>query len=521
MSIDLTLQRIDLLLSCFEKYTRPTVHIAGTNGKGSVSALLTHIFLAAGLSVGRFNSPHLVNVSDSIAINDTPVTESRFESVMAEVRTMNEERTIHASSFEVLTVTALLLFERAGVDVVICEVGMGGRLDATNIIPDSSILISAITSIDLDHQTFLGSTVADIAREKAGIIRRGCPVVLGFQKHDGVEGAVRAIAQTARAQLILAPAASDREWDEAIDGPTSRPFSLDPFFPPPPRPVEVRISEAIYKLLLPLHGDHQLANLGTAIAVFHALAADTAQPTCIQENLARMNAKSLHEAVRSCSWPGRLSFHAYNPRAHGALSSSSPVGEFTILADGAHNSAASEMLASYVADLLCSLAPSEGKRKSVSLTYILALSHSPPKTPSSVLLPLLSTGPLMAKAHGLDIQANVAFLHFSPPDGMPWVKAVPPSELAEIALSANNLSGETDCKWNIWKPSDIPSEISDTQNAQHELERAIAWVVDQSANLGVDAGPRETLVVVAGSLYLVADLYRLLGSSEKTSLLHV
>ncbi|THH03214.1 hypothetical protein EW145_g6437 [Phellinidium pouzarii] len=515
MSVELTLQHIEELAARFEKYTRPTVHIAGTNGKGSVSALLTRIFLAPGISVGRFTSPHLITVSDSISINDSPIQDYHFETVITEVRTVNEEQNIHASSFEVLTLTALLIFERAKVDVVICEVGMGGRLDATNIILDSCIVASIITSIDLDHQAILGSTIEDIAREKAGIIRRSRPVVLAPQKQHGVEDVVRTVARSCRAHLILAPTATDRKWDEEIDGPPPTPFSLNPFSPPPPRPVEVYFLEMTYKLLLPLHGDHQLENLGTAIALFNSLYfADAQQDNYFSVILGGVGEKALREAVLGCLWPGRLSFHVHSPDL--STSSSLRVIKFnpiSILADGAHNPAASQTLMSYIVGLLSSLRSKE-KKRSISLTYILALSHSPPKTPASVLLPLISLAPLLLEYPEIDLKTNVAFVRFSPPAGMPWVKSVPLSAMAEIAQSVNDSMGEeTRNRLTIWTPPN--KSIEKAEDGESELKLALAWAANQNASSGADGKPHEALVVVAGSLYLVADLYRLLRTGQE------
>lgn len=488
MSIDLTLHRIQDLLSCFESYGRPTVHIAGTNGKGSVSAFLSHIFTEAGLKVGRFNSPHLLDVQDCITINNESISKSYFDSVTKEVTAVNTTKAINASSFEVLTVTALVIFERSGVDIVVCEVGLGGRLDATNIIPDNAILISVMTSIDLDHQAFLGSTVSAIAREKAGIIRRRKPVVLSTQKHEEVVGVVEDVAKAVEAELILGPLASDREWDVDVDGPHQDVFSLNPFCPPPGRPVEVVIEGAKYKFLLTLHGDHQLSNLGAAIAVFHKLREDGSAGAAVHGRLSRLDTAQLYACIRNTKWPGRLSFYTHT------LADSSP-RPFVILADGAHNEAASTMLASYKSGLLTSLStPLGGPIPKISLTYVLALSHSPPKTPESVLLPLL-TLPLPDSA-SLDVKTSVAFVRFSPPAGMPWVKSVSPSLMADIAKSDHG----GNWKWNV---QSFPEEP--VQGVHSELQAALHWAIEQS-----ELDCREALVVVAGSLYLVADLMRLL-----------
>src|SRR6266545_3197449 len=141
MSIDLTLERLKKQVSYLPSYTRPTLHIAGTNGKGSVSALLTSILLHSDppLSVGRFNSPHLVSIYDSITLNDVPVSHSLYNLIRAEVEDADKKHETKLSSFEIVTVVALQVFERSNVDIVVLEVGMGGRLDATNIVSDETI----------------------------------------------------------------------------------------------------------------------------------------------------------------------------------------------------------------------------------------------------------------------------------------------------------------------------------------------------------------------------------------------
>jgi dihydrofolate synthase len=171
MSIDLSLDRLRILVNHLPPYTRPTCHIAGTNGKGSVSALVSSI-LQSSLNVGRYNSPHLVSIYDCITINNIPVSSALYNAARAEVTEKDFEKGTKLSSFEILTLTALRVFEREQVDVAVVEVGMGGRLDATNIIPDDTILVSALTAVDVDHQFYLGDTVGKIALEKAGIARK-------------------------------------------------------------------------------------------------------------------------------------------------------------------------------------------------------------------------------------------------------------------------------------------------------------------------------------------------------------
>ena len=136
MSINLSLVRISQLLVHVRPYTRPTCHIAGTNGKGSVSALLSQILVASSYRVGRFNSPHLVSIYDCITIDGEPVSSVVYDDVMHRVVAADTELGLKSTNFELLACTALVVFEEAEVDIAVVEVGMGGRLDATNVIPD-------------------------------------------------------------------------------------------------------------------------------------------------------------------------------------------------------------------------------------------------------------------------------------------------------------------------------------------------------------------------------------------------
>ncbi|KII86917.1 hypothetical protein PLICRDRAFT_93555 [Plicaturopsis crispa FD-325 SS-3] len=474
MSIDLTLERIRTLTDHLPPYTRPTCHIAGTNGKGSVSALLTSIFLAASppLLVGRFNSPHLLSVRDCITINNVPVTQSAYISARDEVTSADTRHAIGASSFETLTLTALRIFEAAGVDVVVMEVGMGGRLDATNVIPDACVLVSALTAVDLDHQAFLGTSVDAIAAEKAAIARPGKPFVLGPQAHKQVEDVVRSIVGEAGGRLILAKPAVSRSWDETCDGRTAPAVCLqaEHFQGPPPQPVAIEIQGLTgqaddLKALLPLYGAHQLDNLGIAGSIVSALLTHPDVPPLFRE---RITLESVARGIKATRWPGRLSFHV--------MSLPSPSSQkLLVLADGAHNPASSATLAAYIASL----------RSRSPITYILALSRSPPKTPLQTLSPLL-----IAHAHPyLSQPPNIALVRFTQPEGMPWVRSEEPQDVAEVVKALVPAA-------DVWCSSG-----EDTG-----LKEALDWAAGKIRD--VDG---EGLVVVAGSLYLVADFYRLLG----------
>lgn len=508
MSIDLSLDRIRRFQEYLPRYTRPTCHIAGTNGKGSVTALLTSIFQAGTppLSVGRFNSPHLVSICDCIAINDRPVSLDTYTQARAKVVQADTSHRIKATNFEILTMTALVILEEAQVDVAVIEVGMGGRLDATNGIPDECILASALTSVDLDHQSFLGNTVAEIAREKAAIARKGKPFILGTQRHPEVYDAIKEVVLTNGGELIQASEAHGRDCDSKLRGtPPSNLDTLRPeMFPGPPgQPVEIQIPLFSEPLLLnlPLQGQHQLENLGTALSLFSAV---MTHPPCanfqkyFQHNFAVEN---IQNGVARVRWPGRLSFHKILvplktlPSVPGEKQ-----GQMLILADGAHNPASAETLGAYIDQLLTQAlssrtAPTPDRR--ITLTYLLALSHSPPKTPIQTLTPLILPK-IRNKFRDVHFDVNVGLLRFSTPDGMPWIKSVPPSELREVV---SGLVPDA----TVWVPN-----VEDDPVGQ--LSEAIEWASERQR--GQDGVVDEGLVVVAGSLYLVADLYRILGTSE-------
>ncbi|KAL0564868.1 folylpolyglutamate synthase [Marasmius crinis-equi] len=449
MSIDLSLDRIQEIYNHLPPYTRPTIHVAGTNGKGSVCALLSSILHASAFTVGRFTSPHLISVYDSININGNPISADEYDSA----RDFVLSKRLEVSSFELLTLTALVVFERAKVDFVVLEVGMGGRLDATNVIPDSSVVVSVLTAVDLDHQAFLGDTVEAITREKASISRKNRPFVLGRQMHaEAVESVCRHVVDERGGELVVVGPSTVEELPNSDLGVLSPNDST--LHVPPPQPVLLRLpcfSEPI-KASLPLHGQHQLDNLAIAVTVITVL---LSHPSCAHLGLSsRLQPSAIAHGIASTTWPGRLSFHRlHNP-------------PLLILADGAHNPASAETLARYIHRL-------DPER----ITYILALSHSPPKTPEQTLSPLLLPRSKL----------RVAVLRFTPPEGMPWVKSVDPTVIRDVV---EKLRPGTDVY------------------ATEALDAALNWAAD------VGGDKESHLVVVAGSLYLVADLYRRLKVNQ-------
>lgn len=247
------------------------VHVGGTNGKGSTAAMVEAIARAAGARTGLYTSPHLSRFAERIRIDGQPLEDDVLAVVLEQALAIGDD----LSFFETATLAAFLAFRAAEVDLAIIEVGIGGRLDATNVLPAPAC--TAITKVALDHEDRLGDSLVGIAREKAGIAKRDCPLVLGpsFSRDAETRGAVNAIAKEAGARVVLAP----------------------------PLPAGTEIG---------LFGDHQKDNAAVAWAIADALGIDD-----------DLRAKGL----RNARWPGRLERLRVDSGRH--------AGRWLI--DGAHN----------------------------------------------------------------------------------------------------------------------------------------------------------------------------------------
>jgi dihydrofolate synthase/folylpolyglutamate synthase len=305
--IDLNLGRVQRLLDALgnpERRLPPVIHVAGTNGKGSTCAFLRAIAEAAGRRVHVFTSPHLVRFNERIRLAGALVSDAALEDALARAEQVNAGQPI--TVFEMVTAAAFLLFAATPADLLALEVGLGGRGDATNVVPAPAAC--AITHISMDHREFLGDTLAAIAAEKAGIIKPGVPVVTGRQAPE-VLAVLRAAAARSGAPLL----ARDEAWTLSPDG------------------AGLRYRDAAATLDLPapsLPGRHQHDNAGIAVAALRAsgLAPDAA---CIARGIAR--------AV----WPARLQ------RLSGRLAGSLPPG-WELWLDGGHNAGAGEILGEHV-----------------------------------------------------------------------------------------------------------------------------------------------------------------------------
>ncbi|MEO8259643.1 MAG: folylpolyglutamate synthase/dihydrofolate synthase family protein [Acidobacteriota bacterium] len=293
-----------------------SIHIAGTNGKGSVTAMVDAGLRAAGHRSARFTSPHLIDLTERFAIDDRPVSGGALVAAIADLRTRVEALIASGALraqptfFEATTALALELFRRAGVDTAVIEVGLGGRLDSTNVITP---VVTAITSIAFDHEAYLGHTLAAIATEKAGIIKPAVPVVVGRVPAEA-ETAIDAVAR-ARGALVV------RAWDGVIVEPLPR-------TPGAATRVRLRTPARDYgDVTLSLRGAHQIGNAVVAVRLLELLD---------QRGLAVPSA-AVVGGLGSVTWPGRLD--------HRRLS-----GGREMLLDAAHNPDGAAMLAGYIAE---------------------------------------------------------------------------------------------------------------------------------------------------------------------------
>jgi len=292
----------------------PAVHVAGTNGKGSTSAVIASLLQAAGLRVGLFTSPHLISFTERIRINGEEMTEEEVMEYAEEIKdTVSRLDGFSPTFFEVVTALAMLYFSRKKVDAAVVEVGMGGRLDATNIITPE---VSVITSIGIDHAEFLGNTLTEIAREKAGIIKNNIPVVSDSQLPEAGT-VIEKKAQEKNSSLSVL----GRDFSSVLKSDDTEGICFD-------------YSDASRKfdgLMLPLAGEHQMRNASVAIRAAELFLKKyrSASPSSAPRQ-EHGDEYLVREGLKNVRWPGRLEFVSYDP---------------PILIDGAHNPSAAAVLA--------------------------------------------------------------------------------------------------------------------------------------------------------------------------------
>ncbi len=274
----------------------PSVLIAGTNGKGSTAATLASILQASGLKTGLYTSPHLVRINERIRINGKEIGDDDFAELhgkidyIAETLVQETELPWHPSFFEMMTAIAFEYFARKQVELAVLEVGMGGRLDATNVVDPQ---VSVITDISLDHQKFLGNTVGEIAREKVGIIRTGRPVVTLPQQpeaNDVIGNSILDFGARAVNAVPYVPPVSPGSSEYLV--PTNVPGRSGFVYR---YPLQVMGEQILAET--PLVGRHQLRNVALAIATAVELN---------QQGFGGITARSVESGIRNTQWPGRF-----------------------------------------------------------------------------------------------------------------------------------------------------------------------------------------------------------------------
>ncbi|EOR26902.1 bifunctional folylpolyglutamate synthase/dihydrofolate synthase [Clostridium sartagoforme AAU1] len=283
------------------------IHIAGTNGKGSTSSILGKVLIEHGYKVGFFNSPHLEEIEETIRINDDNIAEEELVNLLEEIKPyvnkIVEEGYKHPTEFEVLTCVMFLYLYRQKIDFGVIEVGLGGRLDSTNVITP---ILSIITSISLDHTNILGNTVEEITSEKVGIIKENVPVITCKQK-DKVINIIKSKALLTNSKLTIVDSNNFNLLEIVNDD-------------IPYQRVSINFNNNKYTLDLSLLGKHQIINLSLAIKALEELQ---------RLNYINIEINKLYKGVKSIKWKGRLEVLKKNPY---------------IVIDGAHNIAGIEFL---------------------------------------------------------------------------------------------------------------------------------------------------------------------------------
>lgn len=354
---------LDVTRALLERFGNPhrslnCVHVAGTNGKGSVCAMIESVFRAAGYRTGLYTSPHLVRFNERIKVGGCDITDAELAALFEEIEPHDRALAAapggrEATFFEFTTVLALVHFQRKGVELVVLETGMGGRLDATNVVDP---LVSVITRIGIEHREFLGDTIELIAAEKAGIIKPGRAVVCGAMDAAAREVIARTAAERSAPFIAAEDVVSVRRAGSRNPPPTSRTPPKEGIGGESP-PLEgcpkggvgafvnrlkIETAETSYPpVALPLPGPYQLENVAAAVAAVEYVSQAT--PFNADE-------KTVKRGLESVSWPGRCQVLSEDP---------------PVILDVAHNPDAARALASVLREIA-------GRRKVVLVFSLLS-----------------------------------------------------------------------------------------------------------------------------------------------------
>lgn len=434
-----------------------SIHIAGTNGKGSTLSMVASVLEEAGLITGTFISPHLVSFTERIQVNGRQISEEDVVRLTELIRKRAEEEPgLKLTFFEFVTAMAFVYFMERGVQWAVVETGMGGRFDATNVLHPAVIVI---TPIALDHKEFLGETLSEIAYEKAGIIKRGTPLVLAPQHEDALRTVMTAAEESMSAIYMYG-----RDFAAKIRGSTLTGLTIDYSCADTGekrKTGEGRMQETIPGLSIPLAGNHQAVNGAVAVKAVEI----------VLGSLIGLSSERIAQVIRTgigknC-WPGRCELREF----HG----------IPILLDGAHNPEASLALS----DLLQNHLTSSGYRR-----IILIFGAMSDKNIRDLMMPIL---PL------------AEFAIFTSPA---YGRAERPESLLKLAL-------ETGDKSQQMESDAAKSEVCYT-NRQAERLMAVPSVkeaVAKAESIYTDGD----LIVVTGSFYIVGEAMEAMGESAVLS----
>ncbi len=308
------LRRVERLLALLDNphHRFQVIHVAGTKGKGSTSAMLASILRAAGYRTGLYTSPHLHTFRERIRVDDGLIAKETVAALTAQLQPLVGQ-VEGLTTFEIITALGFVHFARQGVDFAVLEVGLGGRLDATNVVRP---LIAVITSLSYDHTRILGHTLPQIAREKAGIVKPGLPVVSAPQEAEAL-AVIREVCGQKEAPLIVV--GQDWTWTRNEANLDGQAFQVSRGQAPLAAPLTYN------HLWLPLLGEHQVVNAVTAIAAINEL----------RRYDIEIEAEAIAQGLRQVRWPGRLEILARQP---------------LIVADSAHNADSAHKLAAALED---------------------------------------------------------------------------------------------------------------------------------------------------------------------------
>ncbi len=380
------LSRIDALLDKLGHPERAVnyIHVTGTNGKGSTCAMTASVLRAAGYRTGLYTSPYIRRFNERMQINGVPIPDDDLCALVEEIQPLADSMPDHPTEFELVTAIGLTWFARRHCDVVVCEVGMGGEFDATNVIPAPEV--AALTNIGLDHTAFLGSTVEAIAATKSGIIKPGCHAVL-YPCPPSVEQVVAARCRAVGAPLTVADFNALRPVSHSLDGQT---------FDWPGLPG----------LHLPLLGQHQLHNAAVALTILDVL----------RRRGWHIPDDAIRTGLDAVEWPGRFQVVRRDP---------------IVILDGGHNPQCMEALTQNVSDYLSGYpltmltgvlgdkdyAHMYGQLAAQAARFVTVTPRNPRALPASQLAEMLSALGKPVTACGTIAQGVDAALSLTPPDG--------------------------------------------------------------------------------------------------------